>query len=326
MTATGRSRASIRRLWPFLKLLIAVGTLTAIFRLVPLADVLGAIGSAHVGYLLASVPLILVGPYLSAARLKILTDAHGMSLTLPEIAEVNFVTRFYGLAVPGQIATGAIRWLRLTRIEDRKAEILAAIVVSRFLHLAGLCLLGAGFLAVEIAEGGEASVMGLPLIVGILGLAGLGLLLAIPRGRRLAPRPEGRLRRLIAATRSYRDLSRRQLGRAVLLALAENLAATVVIYLLALAVEVSVPFVSLGWIRAAVQLLVFLPISIAGLGVREGGLMLALEPYGVSGANAVALSLLVFAIGLLVGAIGGALELRRHLLPMRGTARKAHAE
>ena len=66
--------------------------------------------------------------------------------------------------------------------------------------------------------------------------------------------------------------------------------------------------------------------SIAGLGVREGGLMLALEPYGVAGANAVALSLLVFAIGLLVGAIGGALELRRHLSPMRGPAENAHAE
>jgi uncharacterized membrane protein YbhN (UPF0104 family) len=309
-----------------LKLAMAVGILTAIFRFVPLTDVLGAIGSAHVGYLLASVPLILVGPYLSAARLKILTDSQGMSLTLPEIAEVNFVTRFYGLAVPGQLATGAIRWLRLTRIEDRKAEILAAIFVSRFLHLAGLCLLGTAFFAVELAEGGEASIMGIPLIVASLWLAGLLLLLATPRARRLPLRPEGRLGRLIAATRSFRRLSPRQLGRAVLLALAENLVATIVIYLLALAMEISVPFVSLSWIRAAVQLLVFFPISIAGLGVREGGLMLALEPYGVSGANAVALSLLVFAIGLLVGTIGGALELRRHLLPMRGSARKAHAE
>lgn len=326
MSATGRSKTSARRLWPLLKLLIAVGILTAIFRLVPLTDVFGAIGSAHVAYLLASVPLILLGPYLSAARLKILTDSQGMSLTLPEIAEVNFVTRFYGLAVPGQLATGAIRWLRLTRIEDRKAEILAAILVSRFLHLAGLCLLGAAFFAVELAEGGEASIMGIPLVVGTLGLAGLLLLLATPRARRLPLRPDGRLRRLIATTKSFRNLTRRQLSRAVLLALAENLAATIVVYLLALAVEVSVPFVSLGWIRAAVQLLVFLPISIAGLGVREGGLMLALEPYGVSGANAVALSLLVFAIGLLVGAIGGALELRRHLLPMRGKAKRAHAE
>lgn len=325
MSATGRSKTSARRLWPLLKLLIAVGILTAIFRLVPLTDVFGAIGSAHVAYVLASVPLILLGPYLSAARLKILTDSQGMSLTLPEIAEVNFVTRYYGLAVPGQLATGAIRWLRLTRIEDRKAEILAAILVSRFLHLAGLCLLGAAFFAVELAEGGEASIMGIPLVVGTLGLAGLLLLLATPRARRLPLRP-GRLRRLIATTKSFRNLTRRQLSRAVLLALAENLAATIVVYLLALAVEVSVPFVSLGWIRAAVQLLVFLPISIAGLGVREGGLMLALEPYGVSGANAVALSLLVFAIGLLVGAIGGALELRSHLLPMRGKAKRAHAE
>ena len=168
--------------------------------------------------------------------------------------------------------------------------------------------------------------MGLPLAIGTLALAGLLLLLIVPQGSGLALRAEGRLRRLIGATRSLRNLSGRQLGCAVVLALAENLAATVVIYLLALSVDVTVPFISLGWIRAVVQLLVFLPISIAGLGVREGGLMLALEPYGVSGTNAVALSLLVFAIGILVGAIGGALEVRRQLSPMSGPARNAHAE
>lgn len=326
MSSPAGFRANVRRFWPLMKLLIAVGILTAIFRFVPLADVFGAIGSARLAYLLASVPLILLGPYLSAARLKILTDSLGMSLTLPEIAEVNFVTRFYGLAIPGQLATGAIRWLRLTRIEDRKAEILAAILFSRFLHLAGLCLLGTAFLAIELVEGGGIPVMGLPLAIGTLALAGLLFLLALPGSRRLPTGAEGRTRRLIGAMRSFRNLSRRQLGRVVVLALAENLAATIVIYLLALSVHITVPLVSLGWIRAAVQVLVFLPISIAGLGVREGGLMLALEPYGVAGANAVALSLLVFAIGLLVGAIGGALELRRHLSPMRGPAENAHAE
>ncbi len=326
MSSPAGFKTTVRRFWPLMKLLIAAGILAVIFRFVPLADVFRAIGSAHVAYLLASVPLILLGPYLSAARLKILTDSLGMSLTLPEIAEVNFVTRFYGLAIPGQFATGAIRWLRLTRIEDRKAEILAAILVSRFLHLAGLCLLGTAFLTVELANGGGVPVMGLPLAIGTLALAALLLLLTIPRGSALALRAEGRLRRLIGATRSFRNLSGRQLGSAVVLALAENLAATVVIYLLALSVDVTVPFISLGWIRAAVQLLVFLPISIAGLGVREGGLMLALEPYGVSGANAVALSLLVFAIGILVGTIGGALEVRRQLSPMSRPAGNAHAE
>jgi len=56
-----------------------------------------------------------------------------------------------------------------------------------------------------------------------------------------------------------------------------------------------------------------LPISISGLGVREGGLIMLLEPFGVSGATAVALSFLMLARSLLLGAIGATLEIQSAL-------------
>jgi len=311
LSATGRSKIFARRLWPLLKLLIATSILFVIFRLVPLPDVAGAIASARMEYLLISVPVILLTPYLSAARLKILTDSHGMSLSVREILEVNFVTRFYSLIVPGQLAAGALRWLRLTQIENRKAEILAAILFSRILHLTGLGLLGVIFFAADRQQGGAASSVALLLLIGAL----LFAVFLLRFGSRSGVEPRqgaGRLHQLVASVKSFRSLSRRDWGRLIGLSLAENLAATVVVYILALAVHVSLPFVVLGWIRAAVQLLVFVPISISGLGVREGSLLLALEPYGVSGANALALSFLLFGIGLLTGLIGGFLELRRH--------------
>ena len=231
----------------------------------------------------------------------------------------------YPDALPGQLATGVIRWLRLTRIEDRKAEILGAILFSRFLHLAGLSLLGGIFLLLDLAGRGREAAIGAMLLLGIALSAGALLLLVTRRAHRLPLRRDGRVWRLILTIMSFRDLSHRQLVRAILLSLAENLAATVVVYLLALAIGIAVPLVSLGWIRAAVQLVVFLPISISGLGVREGSLILALEPYGVSGVDAVALSLLIFGINLLIGLIGGGLELRRFLPPIRRPAGKAHA-
>ena len=73
------------------------------------------------------------------------------------------------------------------------------------------------------------------------------------------------------------------------------------------------PFNSIGWIRAVVQAVTNLPISISGFGLREGGLILLLEPFGVAGATAVALSFLMFGRGLLLGAIGAALEIQSAL-------------
>ncbi len=303
----------------FAKLLIGIMILAYVFRVVPVGDVLAAIASARVPWLLGAVPLVLLNPYLSAARLKILTDSQALSFSVREILEVNFVTRFYGLALPGQLATGAVRWFRLTRIQDRKAEVLAAILFSRVLHLTGLGMLGTVFFLVDPPREG-ALWIGLVLVVAAM-MPAVFILLRLGSGRRVVPLPtSGWVERLISAGRRFRDLSPSALARVIGLSLAENLSATIAIYFLAIAVGASVPFVSLGWIRAAVQLLVFLPISISGFGVREGSLLLALQPYGVAGASALALSLLIFGISLLHGAIGGLLELRRLIVSTRTSA------
>ena len=312
----------IRRLRPLLKVLIAASILVIIFRFVPLSDVASTIASARIGYLLAAIPIILLIPYLSAKRLKILTDSQGLSLSVREILEVNFVTRFYGLIIPGEFAAGAWRWLRLAQIENRKAEILAAILFSRVLHLAGLGLLGVIFFAADGQHLGAASSVALLLLIGALTFT-VFLLRFGSRGSVHPREGAGGMHRLVASAKSFRNLSRRDRSRLIGLSLSENLAATVMVYVLALSMHVSLPFVVLGWIRAAVQLLIFLPISISGLGVREGSLLLALEPYGVAGANAVALSFLLFGVSLFTGLIGGLLELRRHA---GSAARRARAD
>ena len=70
-----------------------------------------------------------------------------------------------------------------------------------------------------------------------------------------------------------------------------------------------VPLVSMGWIRSVVVLLTVLPISIGGLGVREGALVFTLHAFGVPAHDALALSILVFATTILApGLAGGMVE------------------
>jgi hypothetical protein len=54
----------------------------------------------------------------------------------------------------------------------------------------------------------------------------------------------------------------------------------------------------------AVLMLQVLPISISGLGVREGALALFLHPFGVSAAQALAAGLLWFGATIVVGLLG----------------------
>ena len=61
-----------------------------------------------------------------------------------------------------------------------------------------------------------------------------------------------------------------------------------------------------------------LPLSFSGFGIREGGLILLLSPYGIPGAMAVALSFLLYLCRILVGVAGGLLEAKNVLLARGG--------
>jgi glycosyltransferase 2 family protein len=63
------------------------------------------------------------------------------------------------------------------------------------------------------------------------------------------------------------------------------------------------------WINVLSYLAILLPISIAGLGVREAAVILALAPLGIAKESAIALALLMFSATLLNALIGGVLQL-----------------
>ncbi len=67
---------------------------------------------------------------------------------------------------------------------------------------------------------------------------------------------------------------------------------------------------NLGWVRTVLVVVLMLPISWSGFGVREGSLILLLRPYGVLPEAAVGLSLLIFFRGALRALVGGLVETR----------------
>ena len=179
-----------------------------------------------------------------------------------------------------------------------------------------LCLLGLAFLAADLPRGIEpGAIPSLLMLVAFLGVVTwVGVRADRLRWlRRRSSDPGSFAGRLAAAASLYRRLPRREMAAVFGFAIAENLAAVMGLLFLAAALEIDVAWITLGWIRSVVQAVTSLPVSISGLGVREGGMIVLLEPYGISGARAVALSFLMFGRGLLLGTVGGLLEARDHL-------------
>jgi hypothetical protein len=88
---------------------------------------------------------------------------------------------------------------------------------------------------------------------------------------------------------------------------------------LGLAIPLSVFFLFVPVSAAAL----LVPISISGLGLREGLYVTLFAQVGVGAAEAVALSLAIYSVDVLMGLIGGVLYLSAGLAGLRGRPRPA---
>jgi uncharacterized membrane protein YbhN (UPF0104 family) len=103
---------------------------------------------------------------------------------------------------------------------------------------------------------------------------------------------------------------RRQL-RFLALSIVRNAFAVTALISFARAVGVSAPLADLGWVRSVIDLLLILPISIAGVGVRDASLVALLAPLGVPSSTALALSFLLLGVTLMIAITGGLVEALR---------------
>jgi hypothetical protein len=299
------------------RLAVAAGILAYLFALVPLAEIAAAAASA------APLPLVLAGAValgaqtVLALRLSHLIRGFGPRLEVASLLEVNLAATFYGLFLPAGNVTGLlVRFARVSRREKNYSGIALALVLDRVIATLTLCMVG--LVAVLLDRPHQSG-----LLLGLFAasfaalLAGLGLLMLLPgwfadRWPRLVPR---KLETLWIALRQARHLPWQVLLAAFALGIGIHLLGTGAYGLVAMALDLELPLLTVAWLRAAAILIAILPISVSGLGVREGVLLVLMAPYDISGAQALAFSLLAFAsTTVALGLIGGLFEARRLLL------------
>jgi hypothetical protein len=82
------------------------------------------------------------------------------------------------------------------------------------------------------------------------------------------------------------------------------------VWLLGLALGINdVPLVYYWIIVPLVCILTLLPVSVGGMGIREGSMVLLLEPLGVDGDIALCLAMLWFSVLVVLGLCGGVIYL-----------------
>lgn len=322
-----------------IRLLGTTALLVGIFWFIPFAQVIAALRGAHLGYVAAGFVLAVLSSYSEAIQLWLLLKSVAVSISPWKIFETNLTSRFYGQFLPSELMAGTVKFYRLAAPTRQYGEVAAALVFFRIVNMLVLALSGLAFWAIEMPAGAGRWI-GLPLIATVTALVALHIALASPRVNRgiqwlLTTRGlgwlKGRLLEKIKRLTSSTIDSYRVMGSAVwptiLLATVRHAVGIVSYIMIARALDIHLSFLTIGWIRAVLHLAMMLPISISGIGVREGSLVILLREYGVSASDAVAMAFLLFAIVLVANSLGGVLELKGFLHPDRaGNSARSGAE
>lgn len=256
--------------------------------------------------------------------LGVLIAAYKWWMLLPEarfsgLVVACFASYYVGLLLPGQVAQEAAKAYYLSRGKAPRMHLIAAsVVVDKIVSIIGLLLVGCIGLAFSTAR--------LPAALTTLFIsAALAATLALfsararwvcaPVFRFLSvvetrfPRQERILsgcRRVLDSWQIYTRNIPLLTGN-ILIAVLYQFIGVLMFYWLSRELHLSIGFFDWSWIVGALTLALFLPLTIGGLGVREGTLIGILALYGYGSETAVALSLVAFSFVIMVAIIGAAL-------------------
>ena len=294
-----------------LKLAVSAGLLAYLLSRIHIERFWGTFASADFSYITIALVVYLATQMISALRWDVLARPMGFAIPFKEIVVYYLIGMFFNLFAPGTVGGDVSRVYYLAREGEQdptqgwaRSTLPAAVSVfmDRAVGMVVLVWLGAIGLALFPRYG-------VPLVVRYvtfaLALSFVVIGLCVPLLRRVLPE-DGHpfVVKLRLALRSYRTRWR-VIPQAMLLSLVIHLIQAWMHLIVGRAIQIDIPFSYCLILYPLVGTFAAIPISLNGIGLREGGYLVLLGVIGVNSTQGVAFGLLLFAVVVLDSLTGG---------------------
>ena len=296
------------------KLLVSGGLLFYFLSRIHIERFVDTFASAKLSYIALALVVYLVAQGMSAVRWATLARPIGIKTPFTEMFRYYLIGMFFNLFAPSTVGGDVTRVYYLVKDEEAHAEGRAVTTV----HAAMSVLMDRGIGMLVLVWLGAAGLLlfpDYPIPVPArtatlwLALAMLVGVLLMPLLRRLLPEDGHQLVvKLRLALRSYRT-HWQALGAASLLSLLVHLIQAWMHVAMGRALDLELPFSFCLIVYPLVGTFAAIPISVNGLGLREGGYVFLLAVLGIGTEKSVAFGILLFLIVVLDSLIGGLLFL-----------------
>src|SRR6266511_1531156 len=259
-------------------------------------------------FLVAGLVITGLGIVLSAWRWQRVLDVFDVRVPLRTLTKHYFAGQFVGNVLPSTIGGDVVRVSRGATTTGSGSVSFASVVLERLTGFIALpVLVFLGFLFRPSLLDSDHAWIALAIAFGTLVL--LAVILVLAGHPKLAGRFAERENwvRFIGAVHVGIDRLRHQPRDAfgvLAAAVVYQVSVVAAVYCAVQALGISIPNAAVVAFVAAVAMAQTVPVSVCGLGVREGMLVLLLHPLGVSTSSAVALGLFWYAMLLVVSLLG----------------------
>lgn len=291
------------------------------------AEIVATLGSADVGHLMLGLGIAAVATLIGGRVFQQILAIRRVDAPYRTVLAANLAGDFYALTLPlGLAVGGAIRLLRLGRDRQSMSGVFAAIVASRLLEmflqlsfaLLGMLWLWRGLPSPAVWASGLA--LGI-LLVGCAYVAIFHrtsrrwMLLVVKQLLPKRSRFTHSVRRVLARIGRVRPVGFGFHAQLLASGALRHLLGAAAFLAFAAAAHAELTLAQSLWVRGVTGIAMLLPVSVAGLGLREISYVALLGLFGIAPAPALAMSLMVFLTLLLNGAAGGLIELSAAVRP-----------
>jgi uncharacterized protein (TIRG00374 family) len=300
----------------FFKIFISFGLLSWFFSRTDLKRLAAILSDLSLDTLAIVLALYLIAWLVNTLKWKILLREYKYW----HLFFLNMIGQFYALILPGQMAGEIVKAYKLIGQNKNGEKIVTSVILDRFTGVIGLLLVGMLGLFVsrtEISANWTGRFAAAILCMGIG-----AYMLNFPVCDRFLRKwmsalketchfTSGVIDHLMHAIDVWQQYLKKPglIFQSVGLGVAFQLLGVCIIFFIARDIGITIKFSDWCWIFTAVSLILLLPISFGGVGLREGGFLMLLAMFGVSNESALACSLAFFALQVATSLLGGAFEL-----------------
>jgi uncharacterized membrane protein YbhN (UPF0104 family) len=285
-----------------LQVTISAVAVILIVRNVDLRETGRLLASARLGYVLGAVLLYVLGQVLSAYRWHLIGVSVGLDVPFLEYVRFYFIGMFFMFFGPSTLGGDFARGLYLATATKRRARAFNSVIFDRLNGLVTLVAVGATAFVLF-----PQYVLPAPLFYVTVAF-GSALFLAwwlAPWLVRLLLPPGHRIRRFIEEDLGPFWTDRRMLLAVTSVSLVFHLFQVFIQWVVTRALGLEVPFSYICVLHPLVSALSAIPISLSGIGLREGGYIYFLTQIGIERASAVAFGSLWFLVLVSSSLLGG---------------------